>query len=262
VARATAAADDGGADASGVTGTTATILREVLSRGERQKLDASPDAQFYAYPRLVTHVDANFIAQLTQLYRERLPAGGDVLDLCSSWVSHLPRDVRYGRVVGHGMNAVELARNRQLSEFFVRDLNKSPSGWALGDASVDAALCCCSVQYLQSPELVLAELHRVLRPGGVLVISFSNRMFYDKAVKVWRDGTDFSRVSLVKQYVGAVAGFSAPEVVTRVELPAEKGGGGGGGAFAAMLPAPLSRFFDRVSAASSDPFWAVVAYKE
>ena len=103
----------------------------------------------------------------------------------------------------------------------------------------------------------------MLRPGGVLLISFSNRMFYDKAVKAWRDGTDFSRVSLVKQYVGAVSGFRAPpEVVTRVELPEERGGGGGSNALAALLPEPLSRWLDGVMSASSDPFWAVVAYKE
>lgn len=69
-------------------------------------------------------------------------SGGDVLDLMSSWVSHLPADVRYNRVVGHGMNAAELARNPRLDTFFVRDLNKYPDGWSAADQSFDAVLCC------------------------------------------------------------------------------------------------------------------------
>lgn len=94
------------------------------------------------FPRLVKHVDDNFLAQVTETYRQRIPAGGVVLDLCSSWVSHLPTDVQYSRVIGHGMNAIELAKNKQLSEFFVRNLNKEPTGWALSDQSCDAVVCC------------------------------------------------------------------------------------------------------------------------
>lgn len=89
-------------------------VREVLDRRQRQKLSAGDDREFYSVPRLVHHLDAGFRAQLTQLYRQRIPEGGDVLDLCSSWVSHLPPERKYGRVVGHGMNAAELGRNAQL----------------------------------------------------------------------------------------------------------------------------------------------------
>lgn len=95
-------------------------MREVLDPRQRSKLDAGADSQFYAAPRFVHHLDAGFRAQLTQLYRQLLPPGAAVLDLCSSWISHLPLEQRYGRVVGHGMNAAELARNPQLTEFFVR----------------------------------------------------------------------------------------------------------------------------------------------
>jgi SAM-dependent methyltransferase len=157
-------------------------VREVLSPVQRQKLDASDDREFYSQPRLVHHLDANFRAQLTQLYRERIPLeGAAVLDLCSSWVSHLPPEGRYSRVVGHGMNAAELARNPQLSEFVVRNLNREPGGWAFADASFDAVVCCASVQYLAAPEAVFAEIRRVVKLGGTVVVSFSNRMFYQKA---------------------------------------------------------------------------------
>lgn len=59
-------------------------------------------------PRLVTHVDDAFLRRVTQLYRQRIPEGGAVLDLMSSWVSHLPPEKQYERVVGHGMNAAEV----------------------------------------------------------------------------------------------------------------------------------------------------------
>ena len=91
------------------------------------KEDASPDAEFYAFPRFVTHIDDAAIAVVTRLYREQLPAGGAVLDLMSSWVSHLPDDVAYGAVVGHGMNEEELAANPRLSRWFVQDLNVEPA---------------------------------------------------------------------------------------------------------------------------------------
>ena len=44
---------------------------------------------------------------------------------------------------------LQLARNKRLDSFFVRDLNLEPDGWALADRSFDAVLCCVSVQYLQ-----------------------------------------------------------------------------------------------------------------
>jgi hypothetical protein len=153
----------------------------VLEPRQRQKLNGGDDRAFYSAPRFVHHLDTGFRAQLTQLYRQLVPDGGDVLDLCSSWVSHLPPEHGFRRVVGHGMNAAELARNPRLDEFFVRDLNAQPGNWAAADASFDAVLCCASVQYLQQPEAVFSEILRVLRPGGVAIISFSNRMFYDKA---------------------------------------------------------------------------------
>ena len=86
----------------------------------------------------MTHLDDRFLDDLTELYRQRIPAGGDVLDLQSSWVSHLPPEVVYNKVVGHGMNAQELAKNPRLSQFFVRDLNQEPALPSLADSSFDA----------------------------------------------------------------------------------------------------------------------------
>ncbi|KAI7989498.1 hypothetical protein LOK49_LG13G00485 [Camellia lanceoleosa] len=130
------------------------IKRLVLSPEGRTKLNAYPDRDFYAFPRFVTHVDGNFIATLIELYRERLSPGSEILDLASSWVSHLPKEVEYKRVVGHGLNAQELAKNPRLDYFFVKDLNCDQK-LELESGCLDVVLCTVSVQYLQQPEKVI-----------------------------------------------------------------------------------------------------------
>jgi hypothetical protein len=125
-----------------------------------RRADESADGAFYAAPRFVTHIDAAAVAAVTALYRECLPPGGAVLDLMSSWVSHLPGDVAYDRVAGLGMNADELAANARLTERQGQDLNVDPR-LPYGDAEFDAATCCVSVQYLVRP----LEVFRELAPG-------------------------------------------------------------------------------------------------
>jgi len=129
------------------------IKRFVLTQEGRTKLNLIQDKEFYAYPRLVTHVDDGFISTLTNLYRERLRPDMEILDLMSSWVSHLPNDVKYKRVVGHGMNAQELAKNPRLDYFVIKDLNKDQQ-FEFESCTFDAVLCTVSVQYLQQPEKV------------------------------------------------------------------------------------------------------------
>ena len=124
-----------------------------------RRADESPDGGFYAAPRLVTHIDDAAVAAVTQLYRDLLPPGGAVLDLMSSWVSHLPDEVAYGRVAGLGMNADELAANPRLTERHVQDLNADPR-LPYGDAEFDAAVCCVSVQYLVRPVAEVAARAR------------------------------------------------------------------------------------------------------
>jgi SAM-dependent methyltransferase len=149
------------------------------------KADPAPDALFYAQPRFLTHIDDGAITAVTALYRTVLPEGGVILDLMSSWVSHLPEEMSFERVIGHGMNDEELAANPRLDDYFVQDLNQDPS-LKLADRCLDAACLCVSVQYLQRPVTVFRELARVLRPGAPLVITFSNRCFPTKAVAIWQ----------------------------------------------------------------------------
>ncbi len=178
----------------------------VLTDEERAQQDDRPDRAFYQEPRLVQHVDEQFRERLTDLYRRQLGAGDDVLDLMSSWVSHLPDDLDLGRVAGHGMNEEELAANERLTEYFVQDLNETQN-LPLETGAFDAALCAVSVQYLRHPEQVFAEVARVLRPGGIFVVSFSNRMFAQKAIRAWRTASGPGRLQLVKQYFEAVEAF-------------------------------------------------------
>ncbi len=181
-----------------------------LPSGAFSKIDGDDDALFYDEPRLVYHIDERAVAALTGFYREVLPAGGVLLDLMSSWVSHLPPETEYGEVIGLGMNAAELAANPRLARWFVQDLNRDPA-LLLPDASVDAAMICVSIQYLQQPVAVLREVVRVLRPGSPIVISFSNRCFPTKAVAIWHRLDDDGHAKLVEAYLRH-AGFDQIEI--------------------------------------------------
>lgn len=211
----------------------------LLQPVQRTKLDDTDDTLFYAEPRFVTHVDEGFIQQLTGLYRERLQPQSSILDLMSSWVSHLPEDMEFERVEGHGLNAAELARNSRLDRFFVQDLNQDLK-LPFPDRQFDAVLNAVSVQYLQYPEAIFSEIFRILKPGGIVIVSFSNRMFYQKAIQAWRDGSEPDRVALVKGYLASGPGLSSPEIVIRA--------------------APtVSPFLQLLGLGGGDPFYAAIA---
>ena len=182
-----------------------------------RRQDERDDAAFYAVPRLVTHIDDAAIDAVTDLYRRVIPAGGDVLDLMSSWVSHLPPEVGYGRVVGLGMNAAELSRNPRLTGRVVRDLNADPT-LPFADGEFDAAACCASIDYLVRPAAVCREVRRVLRPGGVFAVTFSNRLFPTKATLAWLSETEPGRVALAAGYLRD-GGFASVDADARSLTP-------------------------------------------
>ena len=188
--------------------------------GAFRRDDEGPDAEFYSFPRLVTHIDDRAIAAVTQLYRELFPAGGAVLDLMSSWVSHLPPEVTYRRVVGLGMNAEELAANPRLTAWVVHDLNQEPR-LPFADGEFGGAGLCVSVDYLVRPVEVLRDLARVVRAGGRVVITFSNRCFPTKAIALWHVLDDGGHVELVARYLAGAGGWTGIERLDR--SPAEGG---------------------------------------
>jgi SAM-dependent methyltransferase len=171
-----------------------------------RRYDETPDEEFYLLPRFVTHIDDRAIAAVTQLYREFLPPGGEILDLMSSWVSHLPPDVEYRRVAGLGLNEVELRRNERLDSYVVHNLNTDPR-LPFGDAKFDGVGICVSIDYLTHPVEVLREVGRVLKVGAPVVITFSNRCFPTKAVAVWHQLDDRGHVKLVERYLQDAGNF-------------------------------------------------------
>ncbi len=212
----------------------------LLRPEHRSKLDETNDTDFYSVPRFVTHVDEGFIDRLTQLYREELIPNTRILDLMSSWVSHLPDDMEFDHIEGHGMNYKELAKNPQLDSYFVQNLNKNPQ-LPLKDNDFDAVLITVSVQYLQYPEAIFAEIYRILKPGGKVIASFSNRIFYQKAIAVWRDSSENNRVELVKKYFQSLPGFSIPRVVENLSS--------------------VPNILQMLGLAGGDPFFAVIVEK-
>ncbi len=176
--------------------------------------DESEDALFYATPRLVTHIDDETIEALSGFYFERLEAGGGVLDLMSSWVSHLPAGTAFSRVAGLGMNEEELMANSRLDDHVVHDLNEEPE-LPYGDAEFDAVLIAVSVQYLIHPVEVFRGIGRVLRPGGQVIVAMSHRLFPTKAVRAFQSLEPTDRIRLVAAYCTLAGSFDPPEFFDR-----------------------------------------------
>ena len=186
-----------------------------------RRADESSDAQFYATPRLVAHIEPETIEAVTQLYRELLPEGGAMLDLMSSWISHLPPEMSFSRVAATGMNQRELEANPRLTDFWVHDLNANPK-LPFDDATFDAALCCVSVQYLTRPLEVFAEVARVCRAGAPFIITFSNRCFPTKAVAAWQSLDDLGHLKLVGYYLANAGGWENIEMRDCTPHPARE----------------------------------------
>jgi hypothetical protein len=185
-----------------------------LPEGFFDRQDEDDDADFYALPRFVLHIDAPTVAALTQAYRELLPSGGAILDLMSSWVSHLPDEMTFERVAGLGMNTLELERNPRLTQSVVQDLNRHPE-LPFADASFDAVVNAVSLQYLTRPVAVFRSCARVLRPGGLHVIALSHRCFPTKAIRAWHGLPPIQRLQLVRAYFERAGGYETPSVWDR-----------------------------------------------
>jgi SAM-dependent methyltransferase len=170
------------------------------------RLDERADRLFYLQPRRVQHLDAQVRGQITELYARRLRPGMRVLDLMSSWVSHLPEmDLE---VTGLGLNAEELAQNPRLSGRTLHDLNEEPR-LPYPDGHFDAVVCTASVEYLTRPLEVFREVRRVLRPGAPFVLTFSERWFPPKVIGVWPMLHPFERLGLVLDYLLRSGGYAA-----------------------------------------------------
>lgn len=174
-----------------------------------ERVDETPDPDFYTEARFVQHIDEYAIEAIRDFYRRQLPAGGAILDLMSSWVSHLPGDVSYGRVSGLGMNTAELKANPRLDDWCVHDLNAHPVLPYEAD-TFDAAVITVSIQYLVQPVAVFQDLARVLRSGAPLIVTFSNRCFPTKAIAAWQMLDDAGHGELVGLYFRLAGCYEHP----------------------------------------------------
>ena len=182
------------------------------------RMAAGPDDEFYEKPRLVDHIDRTATRQIERLYGRLLPQGGRILDLMTSWKSHLPESLAPAHVVGLGMNMAELEANPVLGERIIRDLNLDPT-LPFADASFDGAVCTVSVEYLVKPFEVLAEIARVLKPGARFVVTFSTRWFPPKVINIWQSSHEFERMGIVLEYFLRSGRFANLETFSLRGLP-------------------------------------------
>ena len=169
---------------------------DYMSGSPFERENDNADRDFYVRPRFTHHLDDKAREMVRSLYGRLLSDGMNVLDLMSSWHSHIPEAIRLNRLVGVGLNQEELQRNRMLTDHLVYDLNLDPH-LPFADAGFDAAVCTVSVEYLTNPVAVFSEVARILKPGGIFIVTFSNRWFPPKVVKVWTELHEFERIGLV-----------------------------------------------------------------
>ncbi|MGC9193844.1 MAG: methyltransferase domain-containing protein [Syntrophobacteraceae bacterium] len=215
---------------------------DFLSDNPFARTDQTPDSRFYGSPRMVDHIDAAAIEGISRLYGELIPKGGKVLDLMSSWKSHIPTSLELDKVTGLGMNEEELKENTRLSDFVIHDLNQNPT-LPFEDDSFDALICTVSVEYMTNPVPVFKEAARVLKTGSPFIVTFSNRWFPPKVVTIWSQILEFERMGLVAEY------FELSEKFRDLNTLSTRG-----------LPRPAEdKYFGQLQV--SDPVYAVWAYR-
>ena len=141
-----------------------------VDRSSFARLDSSPDTIFYSEPRFVEHVDEQAVESMTSYISDKLLHTGDsVLDLCSSWTSHIrPSSLQLKRLAGLGMNAKELEANSALTEWVVLDLNVDQDvKLPYDDGSFDVVMCQLSIDYLVNPLKVMKDAARVLKVRAI-----------------------------------------------------------------------------------------------
>ena len=180
--------------------------------------DDQPDANFYRKPRFVCHIDDIACEMVRNTYGRFLTDGMQVLDLMSSWQSHIHANLKLDRLVGLGLNEDELNRNSQLSEFRVHDLN-ADSKLPFESNTFDAVVNTASVEYLTDPLAVFRDVSRILRPDGYFILTFSNRWFPTKAIKIWQELHEFERMGLVLEYFLRTGGFKDLQTYSIRGLP-------------------------------------------
>jgi hypothetical protein len=205
-------------DGPGMQARSRGMPTDFFSDGAFQREDERPDRYFYDTPRLVTHIDEQASSVISGIYGQLLSDGMVVLDLMSSWRSHVPPDIKLRNLVGIGLNEEELRENPQLTRYLIHDLNREPR-LPFGSNAFNAVICTVSIEYLTRPFEVFDEIARVLAPGGVCIMTFSNRWFPPKVVRIWGEINEFERMGLVSEYFLRSGKFNGIETCSMRGLP-------------------------------------------
>ncbi len=211
---------------------------EVLNNYQRKKLDESNDEEFYSEPKFVYHLDANFRQYLSNVYNKEISDHSTVLDLMSSWDSYLPKEKKYKKVIGHGLNKQELEKNKIFDTSWIQNFNLNQE-IPLDSGSVDYCLMVAAWQYLQYPEKLTKEIVRILSDGGKIIISFSNRAFWHKAPNIWTSSTEEERLKYVRRVLIS-NGFREPRIIKKF----------------------IDQSFNFLPFLKNDPFYCLIATKE
>jgi SAM-dependent methyltransferase len=200
------------------------FVRHLLEREDAfRRPDEGEDSVFYGPPRLVSHLDTTALDTVERLVGglvvEDDPA---ILDLMASVDSHLPPQRVFTRVTGLGMNEEELRANPSLTDRVVHDLNQDPV-LPFADGAFDVVMNVVSVEYLTRPFKVFEEVGRVLKPGGLFLVVFSNRWFPPKVVRVWEDANEEERIGLVEEFFHRAGVFEDSEPFISMGLPRPEG---------------------------------------
>jgi SAM-dependent methyltransferase len=195
-----------------IMGQGVSPMSPIFAKDAFSRLDESDDATFYSKDRFVSHLDSLALDTVETLIGELVVEENPViLDLMAGWDSHIPEEFRPSKVVGLGLNRNELSRNTSLSEIIIHDLNTDPT-LPFPDETFDTVINTVSVDYMTKPVQVFREVGRILRPGGLFLVIFSNRMFPEKAVRVWMESSEDERVLLVEDFFNEVSLFEKPSV--------------------------------------------------
>ena len=184
------------------------LIFEMTYAPERfSREDESDDIEFYAEKRIVDHLDSYALETVEsiigQLIIEESPV---ILDLMAGWNSHIPETLKPEKVIGLGLNKEELEQNKSLDEYIIHDLNKDPM-LPFADSTFDAVLNTVSVDYMTKPFEVAEEVNRILKPGGIFIVVFSDRMFPQKAIRLWKESSDQERIMFVEDLFIYTDGF-------------------------------------------------------
>ncbi len=211
---------------------------EVLNNYQRKKLDETNDEEFYSDPKFVYHLDANFRQYLSDLYGSEIDNNSTILDLMSSWDSYLPKEKKYKKVIGHGLNKQELKKNKIFDFYWIQNFNLNQE-IPLDQESVDYCLMVAAWQYLQYPENLTKEISRILSTQGKFIIAFSNRAFWHKTPNIWTSSTEEERIQYVRKVLIS-NGFHEPKIIKKFNEPS-------------------LNFFNFLN---KDPFYCLIATKE